>query len=303
MPICQIHTFRWIPKNDRSYCCLSRVRQADTAIVFVHGFLGNGMDTWQHFPAIVDELSEGVAWWAKADLYFWTYASAEQTVNQSAFQLREFLGQILPVPSSQLFALAGAPLPTDQEYIRLPAAYRHLLLVGHSQGGVVIRQLVVDTIKQWKLEGTPALSQQDQSTFTGLIVNAEVHLFSPALHGAIFSGLPAIIYEIPVTRWLFEAMLKANSPSYGQLKPQSVTLKALEEATDGFYLEYEFPALSAYIYYAENDQVVSDLVYGVDPPATYIPQQTHASVCKPRPGYLRPLELIQHATFRRHSAA
>lgn len=303
MPLCQIHTFRWIPKNDRSYCCLSRVRQADTAIVFVHGFLGNGIDTWQHFPALVDELSEGVAWWANADLYFWTYPSAEQTVNQSAFQLREFLVQILPVPSTQLFALAGAPVPTDQEYLRQPAEYRHLVLVGHSQGGVVIRQLVVDTIKQWEFDGTPALSQQDQSTFTGLIVNGEVHLFSPPLHGATFSGLPAIIYEIPVTRWLFEVMLKAYSPSYGQLKSESAPLKALEEATSRFYSLYKFPALSARIYYAENDQVVSDVVYGVDPPATYIPQQTHASVCKPRPGYFRPLELIQHATSRRLSAA
>jgi len=291
-----------MPGNE-SFCCLSRLRDADTAIVFVHGFLGNGMDTWRHFPTLVDDLGEGVAWWAKADLYFWTYRSAEQTINQSAFQLSEFLRTVLPQPNSRLFALAGAPVPTDQEYVRQPNVYRHLVLVGHSQGGVVVRQFILDTLKKWEFEGKPELFQQDEPTFAGLVANSEVHLFSPALHGATFSGALAIMNEIPVTRWLFEPLLRAFSPSYRQLKPESTPLRALEEATGVFHLKYEFPALAARIYFAENDQVVGDLVYASDPPALYITEQTHASVCKPARHYLRPLELIQHATPKRLSAA
>ena len=302
MRLCRIHYFRWLPNTDRAYCYLSRVRNTDTAIVFVHGFLGNCVDTWQHFPTLVDELGDGVSWWATCDLYFWNYPSAEQTINQSAFQLREFLKRIVPAPHTQLMSLASGTRPTDQEYIRKPSEYEHLILVGHSLGGVVIRQSIVDIIKQWEGEGKPVMSLAGIPTFFGSVLGAELHLFSPALHGTSFMGLPGIIYEFPATRWLFELLLKTSSPSYKQLNTPSVSLAALEEATNGYNLRYGFPALSARIYYAGDDRIVSDLVYASDPPATYIPDQTHASVCKPCSGYLQPLELIQRAPFRNASA-
>ena len=278
------------------------MRNTDTAIVFVHGFLGNAVDTWQHFPTLVDELSDGVNWWATCDLYFWNYPSAEQTINQSAFQFREFLKRIVPAPHTQLMSFASGARPTEQEYIRKPTEYERLILVGHSLGGVVIRQSIVDIIKLWEAERKPALSIAGKPTFFGSVLCAELHLFSPALHGTSFMGLPGIIYEFPVTRWLFELLLNTSSPSYKQLTPPSVPLVALEEATNIYNLRYGFPGLGARIYYAENDRIVSDLVYASDPPAAYIPGQTHASVCKPCSGYLQPLELIQRAPIRNASA-
>jgi hypothetical protein len=122
MPLCSIHYFRWLPNTDRAFGYLSGLRDANTAVVFVHGFLGNSIDTWQHFPSLVDALSDGIGWWAKCDLYFWNYPSAEQTFNHSAFQLREFLKRIVPVPNLQLLSFTGAFSPADQEYIRQSAA-------------------------------------------------------------------------------------------------------------------------------------------------------------------------------------
>src|SRR5438876_54158 len=144
MPLCQIHYFRWLPSSDGAYCYLSRLRDADTAIIFVHGFLGNAFDSWQHFPALVDQLSDGLNWWANCDLYFWNYRSAEQTINQSAFHLRDFLTPIIPLPNTRLLSLTGADPPTEQDFIRKASEYHRLILVGHSQGGVVIRQMIVD---------------------------------------------------------------------------------------------------------------------------------------------------------------
>jgi hypothetical protein len=273
--------------------------------VFVHGFLGSAVDTWQHFQTSIDEMQDGVSWWANCDLYFWQYDSAERSIGNSAFQLREFLKTIIPSPTPLLFILDIPGNPADLPWFRSdPVPYRSVVLVGHSEGGVVIRQAITDAVRERESDvGGDASQEASAGTFWDVLFGADVHLFSPALYGTSFSGLPALIHEIPPARWLFEAAFNVWSPSYKQLKPRSQVLERLAQFTEEYQVRYDFNALKAHIYYGDHDDIVEDLVYGGDPPPEYIANQTHVSVCKPRDGYLEPMNRIRNAASRTVSTA
>ena len=92
-----------------------------SAIVFVHGLLGDPRKSWQHFPEFL-ERDEGLSGW---DIYSFGYAS-------SAFSFA--------APSYETLALL---LYTQLRKTQL-ADYDRLAIVAHGEGGLIVQMALSD---------------------------------------------------------------------------------------------------------------------------------------------------------------
>ena len=108
-----------------------------TAIVFVHGFIGNYLETWGRFPELVLEDSE----LNHCDIMCWGYPS---DFVKPFFHL-PFIGRRLPTIPEIANALR-TELMGDTDYV-------DLVLVAHSMGGLVVQKLLVEA-------GAPAAPNQ-----------------------------------------------------------------------------------------------------------------------------------------------
>ncbi len=209
MAFCQIHY--WKPLGSRgSYALLSRHNHTRTAVVFVHGFLGHAIDTWASFQTQIDQVNEGLSWWATSDLYFFQYPSTEDSISMTASSLLAFLQDYLPTPGISLCQqdarLGGdfaASLP-EPVALRTISDYQELVLVGHSQGAVVLRQAILFALEV----STSRPGETVHSPFHEFLLNARLCLFSPAHMGAQISGIAGLVTEIPLVRRPFEAILR-----------------------------------------------------------------------------------------------
>jgi len=110
-------------------------------LIFVHGFTGHYIDTWENFPdLIIDDSSL-----QHYDVLMWGYPSNKLARNPS-------IGNV------------GEHLRTELD--QLPERYTHIVLAAHSMGGLVVRAAVISAltdgkrndlthIKQIVLYGTP----------------------------------------------------------------------------------------------------------------------------------------------------
>ena len=102
--------------NKNSYALLSTTAEStSTAIVFVHGFMGDATKTWLRFQSLIDELSDRYPTYAHSDLYFYDYPSVDHHALVSATDCLAFLRRVFPQPQPELFGqsgrLAGALCP------------------------------------------------------------------------------------------------------------------------------------------------------------------------------------------------
>jgi pimeloyl-ACP methyl ester carboxylesterase len=105
----------------------------DTAIVFIHGFIGDYLETWKRFPYLV--LEDGAV--NHCDVICWGYPS---NLLRPFFRL-PFLGRRLPTLSEVANALR-----TDLMASEIARDYMDLVLVAHSMGGLVVQKMIVDCL-------------------------------------------------------------------------------------------------------------------------------------------------------------
>lgn len=72
----------------------------NTAVVFVHGFLGNPRTTWINFQGLVDEFAVECPWWPNSDLFFFKYDSVGSAIQTASERLSRYLEGIYPAPLS-----------------------------------------------------------------------------------------------------------------------------------------------------------------------------------------------------------
>ena len=278
----------------RSYAHLSDAKPEErtVAAVFVHGLLGDPVSTWWRFQTLVDEDERSRDFWNHCDLYFYRYDSFGHHVPELSEQLRGFLSLVFPSPSRKIFELAvlpeireifapGAPFQEPT----LPGSYQSLLLVGHSLGGVVIRQALVDFAAIWKIQAAERLRTEPY-------LKSGVRLFSPAIRGFQPTGVRGIIYHYLATHPFVGAVCESLT-SLQELKKDSQRLSDLQRDTERFAKEYPWmTALSADLLYASTD-VVYPGRYQCDLPQRTEPDSYHESICKPHSKYPEPLWFAQ----------
>src|ERR1035437_5697759 len=209
-----------------SYAFVSDSNSVDTAIVYVHGFLGHAQSTWEQLQYYVDRLDNEP--FRDVDLFFYDYPAEDNFVHLSVPSLRAFLNQIFPLPPPELlevhFRDLDWRLTDDPEVITLREhrPYSRLVLVGHSLGAVVIRRLVADeALTAHANRTTPSGLEAERLLDSELVLMAPAHLgFQPTGRTALFQILPFSAFVLR-SAFLFRAFsdLQQGCHFLTQLQP------------------------------------------------------------------------------------
>jgi hypothetical protein len=158
-----------------------------------------------------------------------------------------------------------------------------LILVGHSTGGIIIREAI-----RLIVAGTP------KAELNTLIKKARLRLFAPAHLGVFAAGKLGLVKSLPILDRIVGAYLRSN-PLYQNLRHDSPTILDLRKVTEQMYEEYKFPALKAWSVFGEHEDIVYIGGYSHDVVAPTEPGQNHVTICKPTEYYLKPLEIVANA--------
>jgi pimeloyl-ACP methyl ester carboxylesterase len=236
------------------------VAPARRAIFFVHGLKGSALDTWTQFQSLLQSQQTC----AKTDLFFFGYYSLRRSTASSAASLFDFL-QLLNKAPERLYGW-----PKDRPS---PFRYEQLIIVAHSLGAIVTRRcLLTATAKNvpW-------------------VQRCKLILFAPAhLGGRPLKLIPKGIK--PVAEVIF--------PALEELDEHSEVIRTLQEDTARALATGKCPCLRALlVVHGGADTIVcrQDKQFCDDPPSEWIQDADHIQICKPRPGFLGPLERLLEA--------
>jgi pimeloyl-ACP methyl ester carboxylesterase len=233
------------------------VAPARRAICFVHGLNGSALDTWMQFQSLLqNERNCG-----NTDLFFFGYYSLRRTTASSAASFFDFL-QVLNTAPEGL-----SNWPRDRHR---PFTYEKLTIVSHSLGAIVSRRCLLTAIAKqvpW-------------------VHRCKLVLFAPAhLGGRPLKLIPKSIQ--PIAEILLPALEELGENSEVIRTLQADTKEALSTG------RYEF-LRAALVVHGGADTVVcrQDKQFCGDPPSEWIHSADHIQVCKPRPGFMGPLEML-----------
>lgn len=226
-------------------------------VVFVHGFNGSAVESWNEFP-----VAGGFRdWWSASDLLFVTYPSTRDSVAGAAYRLRQRLPDFYPTPHP---AAMGNRHPA-RDNTKEP--YSELILVGHSLGGVVLRRALADAAQIHKDDGT-----------SSILLESSLRLFSPAQGGFRPTKGVGALRASPL--WKFIEIILRASNSYADLEPGSGALTDLRRRTEALAVDYA--ALRAATIWANPDEIVADQSYDTDRVDSFVDGKNHRSICKPK---------------------
>lgn len=242
-----------IPLDKRSQVVLSK-KPATVAVVFVHGFNGDALDTWSGF----EKHAVGRAEFKNADLYFFGYDGLKSNTLAAASFLFRFLDDVATDPKLRLGSLVDAPGEQRQ-----PGGYAKIVVVAHSLGAVVGR---------WAL-----LRAADQQAVWRTKISFV--LFAPAHCGSELSNLTS--EALSGWSWLraFTEFSKIAVPLLRELSPGSPLLSDLE-ARIRHWSGREAFLVPQRVLIAEREIVVNNLIFAGDPFPDAIPGSDHVSICK-----------------------
>jgi pimeloyl-ACP methyl ester carboxylesterase len=272
----------------RAYFSILEPSQIKRAAIFVHGFAGSAEATWTAFPSLIGDF-DPKGWWQGADLYFYHYgrASVIRDASRNAIDVHKFIDSVWPLPLPSLKDLF-------EKLGRNNFAYTDLTLVGHSLGGLLIRQVLLGAAKHdRKMEAYRELRHVKgvkEPRPKGLL-KAHVRLFAPAIGGEALSGIAGIIASLPGV-----SLFARSSGSKTSLNAGSIAVTSTREWTERYAeLFAGMDCFRAHILWADEDRVVPADAYHRDFVCRNIPvNSTHGSICKPDRSYLLPLQFVEN---------
>jgi pimeloyl-ACP methyl ester carboxylesterase len=245
-----------------------------TAVVFVHGFGGGPQKTWIDFHNLIDTTTSNRNEWEASDVYFFGYDSTHTSIDDCADELTNFVNGVFP--TATLNPTDSAVIPSDILPVR---NYENLVLVGHSQGGIIIR---------WSIAN--AGQRANHNPVQAPILKSRVALFAPALFGYVPTRWLGVAAAISGLRRLHDLYI-AHSPSATEMKDKTF-LQQVEKITWECYKQSpKTPAYSAHVLFGSDEQVVVRQKYVQDCRHTPQSGKDHFSICKPNASYSRPLSL------------
>jgi hypothetical protein len=291
--------------GERAFALLT-AKPPEVAAVFVHGFDGSPDKTWVNFEHLVDELGPQRSVWSTWDLFFYGYRSHKQ-IAPLAEDLTRFVRAVaarnerLMIQVEYLFPSSRTSrygIPLGLSVIRGNIPYKHLFLVGHSTGAVIIRQAmcnVVDSTGAGKAVVSASAEERPSPRDPGyadhVLSNASLRFFAPAHLGVMAAGPLGVALSFPITDMILNSRLRSN-PLYQTIAPGSPTLANLRIQTERLYEKHRISALKAYSVFGENEDIVFIGGYSHDEQAAIEKNQGHRSICKPTVTYTRPLEFV-----------
>lgn len=254
-------------------------------VVFVHGFRGRAVRSWQEFP-LGGQLSD---WWRDSDLLFVGYPSQRDNITATADRLREQLPSFFPELPDDLCSIGDVAVRAATS-----CRYEELFLVGHSLGGLVIRRALSDQADEWLAE-----LADDPTVPMPPMLGASVRLFSPASAGFRPGGFLGLLRAGPV--WPVIEMKLRLSTAYTDLKPSSPILRETRARTEKAARGPQASKLNALrpdLLWANPDQVVLTERYDTDRSSRSVDNTSHSSVCKPSGWYTTPWLFVETGSVK-----
>jgi pimeloyl-ACP methyl ester carboxylesterase len=281
-----------LPAHNKSFALLSEVAQDDVrrAVVFIHGFNGSARGTWTDFLSLVDDAGSASLWWELADLYFFHYQwdSVFQQLTNNTLKIYKFIESVYPKP--EIIGRAHA-------YRKESFQYDELMLVGHSEGGLVLRKVILQAAEKDKAIKTFMWNSRyievPQPAVSGML-RAKMRLFAPALGGDMQSGFLGFLVSLPV----ISNFLSSSAAKKG-MNPASQQVTAARDQTKEYTQRLLFDCFRAHVMWAEKDAIISSEKYADDSQCLNPPQGTnHISVCKPTLLFPLPLDFVEEGVDR-----
>jgi pimeloyl-ACP methyl ester carboxylesterase len=259
-----------------SFALLSDDPKVDGAVVFVHGFWGDPHETWYAFQDMVTSHSTAQKYWSKRDLFFFTYRSFRNGIETSARSLLSFLSLIFPSPPADILSIVGnVRAPQSLASLNSPArAYSRLVVVGHSEGGLVIRKAVVIAEK----ESNP-------------ISKAKLVLFAPAISGVNPAGFKGMLTQLSPASWIALPFL-GGSRAYRDMASVEFRNDVIDDTLRAREAHPEHTALWAKMIFGSDEDVVEPVKWSGDNLVPEAEGQNHLSICKPKSKYDPPITFI-----------
>ena len=283
------HSFRSFRK---SYVLVSPLKAVHCAIVFVHGYGGDSHGTWTNFQMLIDNSQDTAISFRDCDLYFFQYESKDEWIHASTDRLLNFLEQLILDPKDVHFTEDVGPVQVPPQppaeggsqivsVLPAPRRYTHLILVGHSEGGAVIRNAVIKHFNRKSLKRSYRIRWK-------ILMGSRISLFAPAIAGFRPTGFLGILMKMPWLGNTLDAILHKDA-GYQDLSSGDF-LKDLKEQTEAAASKYPHKALRADIVWGYADKVVHPTKYAED--TEEFVEADHRGICKPRENYLHPLKFV-----------
>ena len=242
------------------------------AVVFLHGFGGKAVGTWNDFQALLPKEQAC----AGHDLIFFGYDGLYTQANASADVVRGFLAELFDEPARLINPTLDPSAHRPDTF-----AYRSVLLVAHSLGAVVCRRALLNA----------GLENDRWTARTSMV------LFAPAHMGAtniIELGAQAIT-TIPLLGPLLASLGKFKFKALQDLEQGCQTLLKLEEDTRAALAAGAAHLIARKVLFGRDEGSVDSNRFCDDPPAIWIDDKDHTGVCKPSRGFLDPVMHVARA--------
>lgn len=233
-------------------------------IVFVHGFGGDALGTWNNFPAILlfDDHFKN------SDIIYYGYDTFNGQAGDHAAELYHFINLAIAPLQNKI-------LPISQNLDE--RVYSRIILVAHSLGAVLARQaqlLAYIDNKKW-------------------VNQSEMVLYAPAHNGAEIISLA--MHSLPGLAGLLGLLGKFKYPILNDLDSKDDgILKAIKKQTEALQNSGQGNFTKAtLVVYAKGDKIVKSFQYLLDKPAEVIANTSHVSICKPTESFNIPVELLK----------
>jgi Putative serine esterase (DUF676) len=233
-------------------------------IVFIHGFGGNSIGTWNNFPKFL--LSDSK--FTNTDIIFYGYETLKGQAGEHSAQLYDFVNHLQTPLKSNI-------LPKEQN---LPERnYSKIVLVAHSLGAILTRQTLL-------------LAEIDNKGWVDKVI---MGLFAPAHNGANIINLA--MQSLNGLSGLLGVFAKFRYPILSDLdNHEQGIIHDIKSKTE--FLQNQGKAeytKAKLVVYAMGDKVVRNIQYLNDIPAVVISPANHVSVCKPTEDFKKPIELLK----------
>lgn len=280
------HLLLGFPQFPGAYGLLSDSEETDSAVIFVHGFMGDAVETWQQFQRLVDA-PQYAQHFARADLFFYAYPSIKYTITVATQHLEAFVKRMLDGPWEAAVDSRTADVEAPNR------SYKSLLLVGHSLGGVLVRNAIAKAANA--VNARPAAWP--------MLVGRAPQLFAPATAGFRHDDVVSLAVSLSkVVTFIFVFWRLRHARVYADLRSGSVPLESVRSETERARAEYkDCPALYADVMWGEEENVVFDINYADDrnyPPdaggGRSIAGKNHQTICKPTDGFDEPVQMVIH---------
>ncbi len=240
---------------------ISKTRSPKNLVIFIHGFMGKSIGTWEQFPTLLTDSEL----FKDSDIFFYGYQSLRSQATSSASLFHDFLDEAVT---------SNKYRHPDKEH-----EYKKIIIVAHSLGAIVTRYALLNAkrLKKYWLQ------------------NCRMVLFGPAHNGARINNLilecatPFMRVVIGLGMFFF--------PTIEDLETGSVCLNTLNDLTNGYLQKNDGDFTKAFnVIWALNDNVVYNFQFHDDSKEETIRNVGHKSVCKPiNSSYLKPMEVLENA--------